>query len=99
MGPCEAEARAAARRYVHRSNPASLRLARVAVELACRADADGWRPSSSPRDPLRHVLADLAECGHVEDVVDSVRARRWERRRGVALEAGARGRAPGSGVG
>jgi hypothetical protein len=76
------------RRHAHRTNPASLRLARIAVELARQADAgpSDVEPISRRarvRGPLELVLGHLVECAAVEEAVDVIRARFHERRRSV----------------
>ncbi|MCC5946906.1 MAG: hypothetical protein JJT89_00495 [Nitriliruptoraceae bacterium] len=72
----EERCRTLARRFTYRSNPASMSMARSLVTFAKRADVDPGFDMGTVATLVNH----LRDCGPVEDGLDPIRARMWERR-------------------
>jgi hypothetical protein len=85
MGPMEQQTPRLAARWVYAGNSASESMARSAVALARRVDADGvWDHT------LQTVLSHLRDCSNPPDPLDEIRARgcqRWARTAALDREA------------
>lgn len=78
MGPAETAARARVRRLVHPGNPASVKLADVALRMARLLDDGDTREML--RFELRVAVSQLRDCGPQQsDFLDDLRARRLVR--------------------